>query len=109
MKAIVRKFSRFDEVMPCAIAVRTDEGEVVTLGRGTPVLSVHVKNTRGRRALLSLNQLDICDAYIRGDLDFEGDLIEALAIRDLLRDRHLRIKLWRRLKPLLVGGERCPP
>jgi cyclopropane-fatty-acyl-phospholipid synthase len=107
MRAIVRKFSRFDGMMPCAIAVRTDDGEVATLGRGTPVLSVQVKNARGRRALLSLSQLKICDAYIRGDLDFEGDLIEALAFRDLLRDRQPRIKLWRRLKPLLFGSERC--
>jgi cyclopropane-fatty-acyl-phospholipid synthase len=107
MKAIIRKFSRFDGMMPCAISVRTDEGEETTLGGGDPVLSVHVKNARGRRALLSLSQLNICEAYIKGDLEFEGDLIEALAFRDLLRDRHLRIKLWRRLKPVLFGSERC--
>jgi cyclopropane-fatty-acyl-phospholipid synthase len=106
MNAITRRFSRFDGMMPCAISVRSNEGET-TLGRGNPVLSVHVNNPRGRRALLSLSQLKICEAYIRGDLELEGDLIEALAFRDLLRDRQLRIKLWRRFKPLLFGSERC--
>ena len=107
MKTLIRKFSRFQGLLPCAIAVRTDDGEETTLGGGEPVLSVFVRNDRGRRALLSLSQLKICEAYIRGDLDFDGDLIQAIAFRDLLTDRQLRIKLWRRLKPLFFGGRRC--
>jgi cyclopropane-fatty-acyl-phospholipid synthase len=107
MNTLIRKFSRFQGLLPCAITVRTSDGEETMLGGGEPVLSVLVKNARGRRALLSLSQLKICEAYINGDLDFDGDLIQAIAFRDLLTDRQLRIKLWRRLKPLLFGGRRC--
>jgi cyclopropane-fatty-acyl-phospholipid synthase len=107
MKAFAQKLSRYADRLPCCIAVRGSDGEESKLGDGDPVLSVDVKNPRGRRALLSLSQLEICEAYIRGDLDFEGDLIEAIGFRDLLGDRQWRIKLWRRIKPLIRGRSRC--
>jgi len=91
---------------PCTIAVRTADGGDLTIGDGAPALTVHIHNERGERALRGLSLLGICEAYIRGDIDLEGDLIEAASIQTKLTDREIVIKLWRRIKPLVLGRRR---
>lgn len=91
------------ERLPCTIAVRTRDGQHLTIGDGPPALTVHVRSERGERALRAMSLLGICEAYIRDDLDFEGDLVEAASIQTKLTDREVLIKLWRRLKPLVLG------
>ena len=93
---------------PCAFAVTTPE-RTISLGTGTPEFHVKVRNDRGMRALRSGSELMIADAYIRGDLELEGNLIKAMWLRDLLSDRNVWLKLWRRLQPLLLGRERLNP
>jgi cyclopropane-fatty-acyl-phospholipid synthase len=46
---------------------------------------------------------------MRGDLDFDGDLVRAMSLRRVMSDRNVWIKTWRRLHPLLMGRERCNP
>jgi cyclopropane-fatty-acyl-phospholipid synthase len=94
---------------PCGIAIHGLDGSHTLLGNAPPALSVFVRTPRGERALMRLSQLAICEAYIRGDLDFEGDLMEAIRYQTALSDRQFGIKLWRRIKPLLVGRPRCNP
>lgn len=95
--------------LPCAVALHLLDGKRMVIGNGEPALSVHVRNARGARALASLSNLAICEAYIREDLDFEGDLIAASQFQQLLSDRQFGIKAWRRIKPLLVGREKVNP
>ena len=95
--------------LPCAIALIMKDGKRTVIGDGEPALSVHVNNARGFRALASLSNLEICEAYIRDDLDFEGDLIAASQFQQLLSDRQFGIKLWRRVKPLIFGREKVNP
>ncbi len=104
-KNVLLRSSRF----PCCIVVYGADGQKVVLGSSEPVLSVHVRNASGERALRSLRQLAICEAYVRGDIDLDGDLIAAASLQSLLSDRQVWIKTWRRLKPLLLGRERCNP
>src|SRR5512144_2065967 len=54
--------------LPFAFAVHTDGGSGV-IGEGEPVFDLYVRNARGLRALRSLHELVIADAYMRGDLD----------------------------------------
>lgn len=86
------------------ISVELPGGEVISAGR--PVsLGIKVSTEAGRDALLTLDELPISEAYIRGDLDFEGDLVRALSLlRGMLSDQQPLLKLWRRIQPLVAGG-----
>lgn len=97
------------DTLPFALAIHQDTGGTLQLGRGNPAFHVHVRSPAGRRALGSLNELAIAEAYMRGDLDFEGDLLKAMSLRPFLSDGNRWIKTWRWLRPLLVGRERCNP
>jgi len=81
----------------------------IVVGEGEPVFDLYIRNERGLRALRSLHELVIADAYVRGDLDLEGDVVRAMWLRDLLSDRNAWLKLWRRLQPLLLGRKRLNP
>ncbi|HEX8170547.1 MAG TPA: class I SAM-dependent methyltransferase [Thermoanaerobaculia bacterium] len=94
--------------LPCAFAVKTPRSRVV-VGDGPPEFELQIHNDRGMRALRSVSELRIADAYVRGDLDIEGDIIKAMWLRDLLSDRNVWLKLWRRAQPLLFGRERLNP
>jgi len=95
--------------LPCAFVIRPESGHALRIGRGEPAFQVHVRTPAGRRALESLHELAIAEAYMRGDIDFEGDLIAAMSLRQVLSDKSRWIKTWRWLRPLLVGRERCNP
>lgn len=107
MDGIGNLFSRF-ATLPCAFLLRTETG-VTPLGNGEPAFELHVRNDRGAKALQSLDELAIAEAYVRGDLDIEGDAVRAMWFRNLLSDDRLWIKTWRRLQPLLLGREKLNP
>jgi cyclopropane-fatty-acyl-phospholipid synthase len=95
--------------LPCSVAVHTTDGATVVLGKDVPAVDVFVHNKNGMRALASLNQLAITEAYMRQDIDIEGDLIRAMSFAELLNDKNFWIKTWRWLKPMLIGRVRCNP
>lgn len=95
--------------LPCAFRVHMPNGSTMHLGEGEPEFDLSIHNEAGMAALRSTSELRIADAYVRGDLDIEGDVIKAMWLRDLLDDRNLWLKTWRRLQPLLVGRERLNP
>jgi len=68
-----------------------------------PVFKVHVRNQRGSRALESLDEYAIADAYVNSDIDVEGDFLQAFALRKLFSDDHPILSWWRFLQPLLAG------
>src|ERR1044072_1901824 len=107
MDAIAALFSRFD-ALPCAFTLHTPSG-VTRLGQGEPAFALHVRNGAGTRALTSLDELSIAEAYVRGDLEIEGDAVKAMWFRNLLSDSRWWIKTWRRLQPLLVSRKRLNP
>lgn len=94
--------------LQCAFRVHAPGGLSV-FGNGDPEFDLYIRNDRGMRALQSLSELRIADAYVNGDLDIEGDVIKAMWLRNALDDRNLWLKLWRRLQPLLVGREKLNP
>lgn len=106
-RVIERLMSRADQ-LPCPVAVHTGDG-TTKIGDGEPQVHVHVHNGAGMKALGSLDQLRIIEAYMRGDLDIEGDFIKAMSFQDLLDDNSLWIKTWRKLQPKLLGRARCNP
>lgn len=92
----------------CAFRVRTPDG-ITTMGEGPPDFEIVVHDREGMRALRSLSELSIADAYVRGHLDLEGDYVKAMWLRNALSDRNVWMRIWCHLQPLLFGRERLNP
>jgi cyclopropane-fatty-acyl-phospholipid synthase len=107
IRAIAEHFAR-GAPLPFSFRVQTPDG-VTDVGAGAPAFTLHVRNDRGLRALRSLSELRIADAYVSNDLDIEGDVVKAMWLRGRLSDRNVWLKTWRRLQPLLFGRERLNP
>lgn len=106
MDGIQRVFS--SRTLPCAFTVHTDAG-VKQIGEGAPAFAIHLRNGHGLKALQSFDELTIAEAYVRGDLEIEGDIVRAMWLRNLLSDDKLWLKVWRRLQPILVGRKKLNP
>src|SRR5215831_14078859 len=84
------------------------DGSVHRMGRGgRPAFRIAIRSPRGRRALLSMDETRVAEAYMHGDLDFSGDFLAALDLRRVLSDRHPLASLWRFVQPWLLGDARA--
>jgi cyclopropane-fatty-acyl-phospholipid synthase len=72
-----------------------------------PNFRLRLTTDRAWRALGSLDETRIGEAYMRGDLDFEGDFMAALDLRRFLSDRHPLVSVWRFVQPWLYGDTRA--
>jgi len=95
--------------LPFSFVVYTPDGQSIPVGTQPPSFEVYIHNKTGLKALKSLNQLKVADAYIEGHLDLQGDLIKAFLFQELLSDKNIGLKIWRRVKPLLIGRKKCNP
>jgi cyclopropane-fatty-acyl-phospholipid synthase len=84
-------------------AVELPDGQRVRVGRGQPAFSLRARNAAGVRALASLDRTRMAEAYIHEDLDFEGDILQLLSIREVFPERRMLSVLGRALRPLLFG------
>jgi cyclopropane-fatty-acyl-phospholipid synthase len=94
---------------PFPLLLHLPDGRVESFGAGEPRLEVRALNERGLEALCSLKELEVVEAYLRGDVDLDGDLFAAMDLRDVLTDTELHIKAWTFLQPLLFGRKRLNP
>jgi len=92
-----------------AWAIRSPGGEVAHFGAGPPAFEVLVRSGAGLAAVQSLNELAIAEAYMRDDVDFEGDFFRIMELRYLLQERNWAITAWAQVQPLLVGRNRLNP
>ena len=102
IERIVKKFGRSS--IPFQLVLPT--GESYVLGEGAPGFAVTLKNRFAIRAFASLDEGRIGDAYVEGDIDIDGDMLEPFRLRLGLVDRHLAIAAWRFIEPLLFGQVR---
>ena len=72
-----------------------------------PAFTLRLTNDRAWRAVGSLDETRIGEAYMRGDIDFEGDFMAALDLRSFLSDRHPLASVWRFVEPWLYGDVRA--
>jgi cyclopropane-fatty-acyl-phospholipid synthase len=91
------------------LLVRLPDGRVESFGGGEPLLEVRAVNERGLEAVCSLKELEVVEAYMRGDVDLDGDLLAAMDLRDVLSDTQPHIKAWTFVQPLLFGRKRLNP
>jgi cyclopropane-fatty-acyl-phospholipid synthase len=78
-------------------------GHVYRLGTGDPAVKILVEDRQGLAALLKLDEVKICEAYMAGSLDVTGDMLGFASLRGLLSDRHPLHSLWQRIAPHFVG------
>jgi cyclopropane-fatty-acyl-phospholipid synthase len=78
-------------------------GHVYRLGKGDPAVIILVEDRQGLTALLKLDEVKICEAYMAGSLDVVGDMLAFASLRGLLSDRHPLHALWQRITPHFVG------
>jgi cyclopropane-fatty-acyl-phospholipid synthase len=99
IEALLTRLSGF--TTPFSIELPT--GETRKVGEGEPEFSVGLRNERALRALRTLDEGDISEAYLHGDLDIEGDMLKPFTLRAFLHDRHPLVTAWRFIQPLLFG------
>jgi cyclopropane-fatty-acyl-phospholipid synthase len=83
--------------------IELPDGEKRTLGQGKPQFHIGLRNERALRAIRSLDEGNISEAYIHGDIDIEGDMLKPFELRESLDDRHPLVAAWRFIEPLLFG------
>src|SRR5262245_37106726 len=76
-------------------------------GNGQPAFEVEICTHRGLRAVQSLDELRICEAYMDGDINFSGNLREAATLRWSLNESNVWVSLWKRVQPLVIGLTRA--
>jgi cyclopropane-fatty-acyl-phospholipid synthase len=83
--------------------IELPNGEERNIGQGEAEFHVGLRNDRAIRALRTLDEGDIAEAYLQGDIDLEGDMLKPFALRASLDDRHPLVAAWRFVQPLLFG------
>ena len=84
-------------------SIELPDGEKRNVGQGKAEFHVGLRNERALRALRTLDEGNIAEAYLQGDIDLEGDMLKPFGLRPHLDDRHPLVAAWRFLEPLLFG------
>ena len=100
---LLRKKLARSSVSP--FAIEFPDGSVYRVGDETASapFRVVIRSARGLRALASMQENAIGVAYMEGDLDVEGEFVEALSLRDVFSDFHPLLSIWRFLRPLFTS------
>jgi cyclopropane-fatty-acyl-phospholipid synthase len=84
-------------------SIELPSGEKRNIGQGEAEFRVGLRNDRALRALRTLDEGDIAEAYLQGDIDLEGEMLKPFALRASLDDRHPLVAAWRFVQPLFFG------
>ncbi len=85
----------FEVVMP--------DGTRQRFGQGAPTFTMTINNDRGLKAVTSLDEGKIAEAYLAADIDLEGDMMKPFELRGSMKDFHLVTEAWRYIQPLFFG------
>ena len=84
-------------------SIELPDGNKRDLGEGEPQFLVALRTDRAVKALGSLDEANIAEAYLQRDIDFEGDMVSLNELRASLDDRHPIVSAWRYIQPLIFG------
>ncbi len=93
----------FGDRVKIPLEIRLWGGRTYRFGAGEPAVKILVKDRQGLSALRRLDELRICEAYMNGSLDVQGDMLGFASLRPGLQDRHPLYDLWQRIAPWFVG------
>ncbi len=83
--------------------IEMPDGAKRSVGQGEPVFSVALHNDRAVKAVRTLDEADIAEAYLQGDMDLDGDMLKPFTLRSELDDSHPLVAAWRFVQPLMFG------
>ena len=83
--------------------ILSHDGRVQRFGSGAPAFRITVSDTRGAKALASLDEGVIAEAYLEGAIDITGDMLRPFELRKSIGDLHPLASAWRFLHPFLFG------
>jgi cyclopropane-fatty-acyl-phospholipid synthase len=75
--------------------IELPNGEKRNIGQGDAEFRVGLRYDRALRALRTLDEGDIAEAYLQGDIGLEGNMLKPFALRAQLDDRHPLVAAWR--------------
>lgn len=73
---------------------------------GEAAFRILVNNGRGLAAMKSLSEVRVCESYMAGDLDLEGDMLKLCDLRRVVKQGNPVLDLWRRVEPIVLGQSR---
>ncbi|HEX8245487.1 MAG TPA: class I SAM-dependent methyltransferase [Longimicrobium sp.] len=92
---------------PVPFGLRLAGGPRHVFGGREPAFTLVLKDQKALAALSTLDLMDVGEAYLRGAIDVEGDLLRLLSLRDLFHDRHPLRWAWKFVRPLIFGQVRA--
>jgi len=105
--AVILKLKRrLGGVAIAPFQVELPDGARHRIGAGAPAFSLQLRTQKAARALESLDETSIGEAYVEGELDFAGNFLAALDLRKISSDWHPLHSLWRFVRPMLFGAVR---
>lgn len=105
--AVILELKRRLARVPAApFEVELPDGAVHRIGSGAPAFSLRLRTARALRALESLDEASIGEAYIDEEINFAGSFLAALDLRRIATDWHPLHSLWRFVRPLVYGSAR---
>jgi len=88
---------------PVSFEIVLPDKQVQRFGPNDPGFRVAIKNRQGLRAIRSVDEGQIGDAYLAGDIDIDGDMLSPFELRGAMKDFHPLVAAWRFIQPLLFG------
>ena len=82
------------------------DGSRRSFGTSAPSFTVTLRDGQAMRAVASMDEGRVGDAYVEGHLDIEGDMLRPFEIRRSMGDHHYVVAAWRFIQPLLFGQVR---
>jgi len=101
--SLLGRFAKQFSDSPISFAVILPDGSVQPFGPGIPRFQIRLRNDQAINAVASLDEGRFGDAFVRGDIELDGDLLTAFALRNSMKDVHPVTTIWRFLQPLLFG------
>ena len=101
--AMIDKFANRLKDMESSFILKMPDGSERLMGLGDPKFEIVLNNKRAVKAMGSLDEANIGEAYLQGDFDINGDLLEMFSLRSKMDDRHPMVTAWRFIQPLLFG------
>lgn len=87
--------------LPFSISYNGHERQLV--GKGRPTFNIAIQNKNGINAFHSMDDTKILEGYMKGDIDVEGEFLQAFELRGVFKDNHPVRYLWCFLRPLIYG------
>lgn len=100
---LLRRIAQRLEAGGVPFTLRLHDGQTLRFGEGAPAFRVSLRHPRALRALGTLDEGLIAEAYMEGWIDVDGEFMKMLDLRKQFDDRHPLTNLWRFIQPLVFG------